>query len=254
MTISSFSKIFIVGGTGAQGLPIVRSLVQDGKYQCRILTRDATSKRSQSLAALGRNVELFEGSFMSETDLRNGYHGCDAAFVNIDGFNTGEKGEMYWAIRSYELAVEDGGIRFFVYGNLDFVYKKSGYNPGFRTGHYDGKGRIGEWIISQGAEAAKKGENTHTGVALFTTGPYIEMITAPKTPMTPVIKKMPSEMKCSLGKYHYQSMAQSLMWRWMTAGHMYDGCSTTLVVQTGWIWKLPSNMSTILTLQTRSRT
>jgi hypothetical protein len=28
------------------------------------------------------------------------------AFVNIDGFNTGEKTETYWAIRSYEIVVE----------------------------------------------------------------------------------------------------------------------------------------------------
>jgi len=38
--------------------------------------------------------------------LREGFRGCDGAFINIDGFNTGEKTEMYWAIRSYEIAIE----------------------------------------------------------------------------------------------------------------------------------------------------
>ncbi|KAF2871140.1 hypothetical protein BDV95DRAFT_494746 [Massariosphaeria phaeospora] len=188
MAFAGFSKVFVIGGTGAQGLPIVRSLVKDGKYSCRILTRDPSSRRAQSLSALGNNVEIVQGSFTNESDLRKGYSGCDAAFVNIDGFNTGEQAEMFWAIRCYELAVEDEGIRFFVYGNLDYGYKKSGFKPEFRDGHYDGKGRIGEWILFQGAKAAKKSTSA-MGVALFTTGPYIEMAIASGTIYTPVVEK-----------------------------------------------------------------
>lgn len=128
------SKIFVVGGTGAQGIPVVRGLVKDRKYVCRVLTRDPTSPRAKELLALG-NVELVEGSFASEATLREGYRGCDGAFVNIDGFNTGEKTEMFWAIRSYELAIEEG-IKFFVYGNLDFAYKKGAYDPKYRAGMF----------------------------------------------------------------------------------------------------------------------
>ena len=135
--MSKVSKVFVVGATGAQGIPIVRELVKDKAYFVRALTRDAQSQRAKDLIALG-NVELVEGTFASEDDLRNGFRGCDRAFVNIDGFNCGEKTETIWAIRSYEIALEEG-VKFFVYGNLDFVYKKAGYNPIFRTGHYDGK-------------------------------------------------------------------------------------------------------------------
>jgi hypothetical protein len=182
MSSQHTSKIFIVGGTGAQGIPIIQSLVKDKKYSCRVLTRDSTSSRAKSLLALG-NVELVEGTFADEAALRNGFKGCDGAFINIDGFNTGEKTEMYWAIRSYELALEDKGIKFFVYGNLDFALKKSGYDPRFRAGHYDGKGRIGEWILFQNQH--NKGR---MGAALFTTGPYIEMAISSLTIMTPTIE------------------------------------------------------------------
>ncbi|KIV89367.1 hypothetical protein PV10_08942 [Exophiala mesophila] len=175
------SRIFVVGGTGAQGIPVVRGLVKDGKYKVRVLTRDANSRRAKELVALG-NVELVEGTFASEADLRNGLRGCDGAFVNIDGFNSGEKTEIYWAIRSYELAIEEG-IKFFVYGNLDYVYKKSGYDPKFRTGHYDGKGRIAEWILLQNKDNDKR-----MGAAIFTTGPYIEMSIAKATIFTPSIE------------------------------------------------------------------
>ncbi|RBQ73034.1 hypothetical protein VDGD_00880 [Verticillium dahliae] len=173
--------VFVVGGTGAQGIPVIRGLVKDGAYRVRALTRDLHSARAKQLLALG-NVELQEGSFASETDLRAGFHGAQAAFVNIDGFNAGEKTEMFWAMRSYELALE-AGLGFFVYGNLDYVYKKSGYDARFRTGHYDGKGRIGEWIRLQNADNAGRMK-----AAIFTTGPYIDMAIAAYTPMSPRVE------------------------------------------------------------------
>ena len=175
------SNIFVIGGTGAQGIPIVSALVADKKYAVRVLSRDSTSPRAKALFELD-NVSFLEGSFADEAILREGLRSCDGAFVNIDGFNTGEKTETYWAIRSYEIAVEEG-IKFFVYGNLDYVLKKSGYDSRFRTGHYDGKGRIGEWILFQ-----NQVNRDRMGTAIFTSGPYIEMVISPGTPMTPTVE------------------------------------------------------------------
>ncbi|TGO14685.1 hypothetical protein BTUL_0050g00810 [Botrytis tulipae] len=181
MSSHQTSKIFIIGGTGAQGIPVIKSLVADKKYQVRVLTRDTTSTRAQQLLALG-NVELFEGTFADEEILRAGYKGCDGAFVNIDGFNTGEKTEMFWAIRSYEIAIQEG-IKFFVYGNLDYGLKKGGWQEKYHAGHYDGKGRIGEWILWQ-----NQSNPNGMGAALFTTGPYIEMAISEHTVMTPTVE------------------------------------------------------------------
>jgi hypothetical protein len=175
------SNIFVIGGTGAQGIPVVSALVADKKYAVRVLSRDSTSPRAKALFELG-NVSFLEGSFADEAILREGLRSCDGAFVNIDGFNTGEKAEIYWAIRSYEIAIEEG-IKFFVYGNLDYVLKKSGYDSRFRTGHYDGKGRIGEWILFQ-----NQVNRDRMGAAVFTSGPYIEMVISPGTPMTPTVE------------------------------------------------------------------
>jgi hypothetical protein len=181
MSSHTTSKIFVIGGTGAQGIPIIRALVADKKYSVRLLSRDSASRRATDLLALG-NVSILEGSFADEAVLREGFRGCDGAFINIDGFNTGEKTEMYWAIRSYEIAIEEG-IKFFVYGNLDYGLKKSGYDSRFRTGHYDGKGRVGEWILFQ-----NQVNSGRMGAALFTTGPYIEMVISPQTIMTPTVE------------------------------------------------------------------
>ena len=181
MSSRDISKVFIIGGTGAQGIPVIKSLVEDKKYSCLVLTRYTNSPRAQSLLKL-KNVELLEGTFTDESVLRTGYRKCGLAFVNIDGFNTGEKAEVYWAIRSYEIALEEG-ISFFVYGNLDYGLKKSGFDSRFRAGHYDGKGRVGEWILFQNRDNSKKMK-----AALFTTGPYIEMAISSLTLMTPTIE------------------------------------------------------------------
>ncbi|SIK58937.1 hopanoid-associated sugar epimerase [Mycobacteroides abscessus subsp. abscessus] len=179
--MSIASRIFVIGATGAQGMPVVKGLVGDGKYSVRALTRDITSRRAKDLTELG-DVALIEGTFADEDVLRAGLRGCNRAFVNIDGFNTGEKAETYWAMRIYEIAIEEG-IEFFVYGNLDYVIKRTGYDSRFRTGHYDGKGRVGEWILLQNGDNHRR-----MGAALFTTGPYIQMVLSKATPMTPTME------------------------------------------------------------------
>jgi uncharacterized protein YbjT (DUF2867 family) len=192
MTSQHVSRIFVIGATGAQGLPVVRGLVGDGKYSVLALTRDASSARAKSLLDLG-GVEILEGSFDNEAILREGFRACDGAFVNIDGFNTGEKTEMYWAIRAYEIALEEG-VKFFVYGNLDYTLKKAGYDSRFRTGHYDGKGRIGEWVLLQ-----NHANRDRMGAAVFTTGPYMEMVLSSRTPMTPTIEDGVATWRVPLG-------------------------------------------------------
>ncbi|KAF2416440.1 NAD(P)-binding protein [Tothia fuscella] len=182
MTTSTPPKVFIVGGTGAQGRPTIHSLVKDNAYAVRVLTRDTKASHAQSLKELGDHVELMEGTFADEATLHAGFRGCTYAFVNIDGFKTGEKTELFWAIRAYEIAIEEG-IKFFVYGNVDYAYKKGGYDPKYRCGHYDGKGRIGEWILQQ-----TKDNGGEMGAALFTTEPYLEMSIADMTIMTPTVK------------------------------------------------------------------
>ncbi|RFU23550.1 hypothetical protein B7463_g12788, partial [Scytalidium lignicola] len=160
------------------GIPVVWGLVKDGAYAVRFLTRDARSARSKQLLALG-SVKAVEGTFTSEDDLRKGFRGARYAF----------------AIPAYESALEEG-IEFFVYGNLDYGYKKAGYDPKFRAAHYDGKGRIGEWILQQNKEPMN---HKRMGAALFTTGPYMSMILGARTPMAPKIEDGVVTWRVSLG-------------------------------------------------------
>ncbi|KAK4165582.1 hypothetical protein QBC43DRAFT_333458 [Cladorrhinum sp. PSN259] len=190
MSTTPKKNILVIGGTGAQGLPVIRGLLSPSSsgtpspYTVTVLTRDPTSSRAQSLlSSFPDALKLVKGSFTSESEVRSALEGSWGAFINIDGFATGEALEMFYTIRCYELALE-AGVQFYLHGNLDYAYKNSGWDPKFRGGHYDGKGRSGQWILDRNKEEA----TSKMGAALFTTGPYIEMSIAPFTPMMPRVE------------------------------------------------------------------
>ncbi|KAI1325195.1 hypothetical protein F5Y16DRAFT_378584 [Xylariaceae sp. FL0255] len=166
-------------------MPIVKSLVQSGQYAVRALTRDPSNERFKTLQSYGLGlVESVTGTFASEDTLRATFRGAWGAFVNIDGFNSGEKTETFWTMRAWELAIEEG-VQFFIYGNLDYWYKHSGFNPKIHGGHYDAKGRVGEFFLAQ-----NKDPKVHTlmRTALFTTSPYIDMTLGGATVFRPVVE------------------------------------------------------------------
>ncbi|KAI0468810.1 hypothetical protein F4859DRAFT_488905 [Xylaria cf. heliscus] len=175
--------VAIIGGTGAQGVPVIRDLLKSGDYAVRVLTRDTNSARFKELKSYGP-IESVVGTFASEESLRATFRGAWGAWVNIDGFNSGEKTEIFWTIRAWELALEEG-VKFYVHGNLDYAYKKSGFRPEFHSGHYDAKGRVGEWILLQNRDA---GVHSRMRSAVFTTGPYIEMTIGKGTPFQPRVE------------------------------------------------------------------
>jgi hypothetical protein len=102
--------IAVIGATGAQGIPVIKHLVRDGAFRVRALTRDASHPRARGLVDLGPkgHVELMEGSAMNEDTVRRLFDGVDGAFVNLDGFAMGEKREVFWGIRIFELALTHG--------------------------------------------------------------------------------------------------------------------------------------------------
>jgi hypothetical protein len=145
---------------------VVRELAKDGRYEVVIFTRDASSERAKTLLALPR-VTAFEGTTTREKDIYTAFRQVDGIYANIDGFAIGEIQETYWGIRMFEIAVELG-IEHYVWGSLDYLLKKGGFDSKYRCGHYDAKGRVAEFILQQKPES--------TAVSILTSGPYMEMI------------------------------------------------------------------------------
>lgn len=164
----SNNLVLVIGGTGAQGAVVVEHLVKDKKYTARVLTRNPNSRRAQDLAKLG-NVEFITGDMTNEDDLVRAFEGVGLAFVNTDGFALGEQAELFWGMRIYELAVQAKTVRHYVWGSLDYATLKGGYDKKYRTGHYDGKGRVTQWLLAQQ-------QPSHMIRSVLTSGPYMDML------------------------------------------------------------------------------
>src|SRR6201999_1706536 len=91
---------------------------------------------------------IFEGETYDEPTLRKAFDGVEYVFANTNGFAIGEKAEIYWGIRLYELAREFG-LKHFVYAGLEYASKLGNFHPKYRTGHLDGKGKVVDYLKSQ---------------------------------------------------------------------------------------------------------
>ncbi|APA16062.1 hypothetical protein sscle_16g108320 [Sclerotinia sclerotiorum 1980 UF-70] len=164
--MAALKEILVIGGTGAQGIPVVKALAQSGRYTVRILTRDTNSPRAKELIALG-NVTLIQGHQDNQKDLHRAFRGVYGAWVNTDGFTLGEKDELFYGFRAYEIARGEG-VQHYVWANIEYGLKLAKWNEDYHCGHMTSKGRIGEFILAQGQEGMK--------TSLFTTGPYMDML------------------------------------------------------------------------------
>jgi uncharacterized protein YbjT (DUF2867 family) len=60
MSTESKPLIVVLGATGAQGGSVVRSLLKNGGFRIRGVTRDLLSEKSQDLSKLG--IEMVKGT------------------------------------------------------------------------------------------------------------------------------------------------------------------------------------------------
>ncbi|EKG16348.1 NmrA-like protein [Macrophomina phaseolina MS6] len=174
--MSDLREILVIGGTGAQGGPVVQgntaipiliTLARSQRYRVRVLTRDTQSPRAQALLQLP-NVHLIQGNQDNQADLHAAFRGVYGAWVNTDGFSIGEKAELFYGIRAYEIARHEN-VQHYVYANVDYTLKVAGWNEAYHVGHNDAKARVGDFILAQGQEGAMKS-------SLITTPPYMDML------------------------------------------------------------------------------
>ncbi|MCJ1239841.1 hypothetical protein MMC14_007839 [Varicellaria rhodocarpa] len=187
--------VLAIGGTGAQGVPVVKALASGSKYAVRVLSRTASSKEAKDLASI-QGVTIFEGDSYDEATLREAFKDVDFVFANTNGFAIGEKAEIYWGIRLYELAREFR-VKHFVYAGLEYASKLGNFNPKYRTGHLDGKGKVVDYLSAQ--------PTTPMAWSILTSCLYIEGLSEvlrpfpdPTDPNTMVFSVPLGDAKCPL--------------------------------------------------------
>ncbi|KAL7941302.1 hypothetical protein V8C42DRAFT_360927 [Trichoderma barbatum] len=139
--------ILILGGAGAQNSAVARELAKNESFSVKILSRSAKSEENVSLVAIPR-ISVIEGDCYDEDTLISAFEGVHAVFVNTNGFAIGEKAEIFWGIRMYEIAYWFG-VKHFIYSSLPFVSKKSGFNPKYRVPFVDGKAKVVDFLKAQ---------------------------------------------------------------------------------------------------------
>ncbi|KAH9915113.1 NAD(P)-binding protein [Fomitopsis serialis] len=173
--IQTKKLLLVIGATGAQGIAVIDGLLapsDDGSpspYAIRALTRDPDSRRAKELAA--RGVDVVRGAFDDLASVAAALQGVYGAFINTDGFTVGEQKETWAGIRIFELAKQTG-VRHYIWSNLDYGFKLSNYNTTYKCEHYDGKGRVADFMQAQPSIVSE----TDMTWSVITSGPYMEML------------------------------------------------------------------------------
>lgn len=139
MSTSKNPVVLIIGGAGAQNSTVAKVLSDAGTYTIHLLTRSIES-HSKDLGPLP-NVKLIEGDCYDEDTLVSAFKGVNLCFVNTNGFAIGEKNEIYWGIRMYEIA-RWAGVEHFIYSGLPYVSKNGDFDPKSRVPFVDGKAKV----------------------------------------------------------------------------------------------------------------
>ncbi|KAI0733616.1 hypothetical protein C8Q72DRAFT_933199 [Fomitopsis betulina] len=174
--------ILVIGATGAQGLRVIDALLApsaDGTpspYAVRAFTRNPQGQRAVELASKGVEVvkdaaRYCSGSHDDFVSVAAALKGVYGTWVNTDGFTVGEAKETWEGIRIFELA-KQAGIRHYIWSNLDYISKLTNYDERYRCEHYDGKGRVAEFIQAQPSIV----NDTDMSWTVVTSGPYMEML------------------------------------------------------------------------------
>lgn len=128
-------------------LNVSLALASDSKYAVRVITRNASSKDAIELATIP-GVTILEGNTYHEPTLREALKDVEYVFANTNGFAIGEMAEIYWGIRIYELCRESR-VKHFIYASLEYASKLGNFDPKYRCGHVDGKGKVADYISAQ---------------------------------------------------------------------------------------------------------
>jgi NmrA-like family len=142
------------------------ALAESGRYHLRVLTRNLKSSRAKQLAALP-NVALLQGAQDNQQDLHNVFRGTYGAWVNTDGFTLGEKDELFYGFRAYEIARSER-VQHYVWANIEYAMDAANFDETYHCGHMESKGRVGKFTLAQGQGGMKS--------TLFSTGPYMDML------------------------------------------------------------------------------
>ncbi|KFY97937.1 hypothetical protein V500_01855 [Pseudogymnoascus sp. VKM F-4518 (FW-2643)] len=154
------SKIIaVIGATGAQGGSVISTLLADGTYKIRGVTRNVTSAQSQALAAQG--VEMIQADLNDEQALIKAFKGVSAIYAVTDfmqpfgkyGPEVALKGEVAQGINLANAASKTSTLEHYIWSTLPNGKELSGGKH--IVPHFEGKNQIDAYIKNNAKLLAK---------------------------------------------------------------------------------------------------
>ncbi|XP_059980300.1 nmrA-like family domain-containing protein 1 isoform X2 [Lagenorhynchus albirostris] len=134
--------VVVFGATGAQGGSVARTLLEDGTFRVRVVTRDPGQRAAKKLRLQG--AEVVQGDQDDEASMELALIGAHATFIVTN----------YWENCSQEQEVKQGklladlakrlGLHYVVYSGLENIKKLTAGR--LAAGHFDGKGEVEEYF------------------------------------------------------------------------------------------------------------
>jgi len=140
--------LVVFGGTGKKGKSVIKSILNDGTFQVRTLTRNANDPKAQKLSSKG--VQIMEGNIHNIDDLRRVLNGAYAVFASVPwGKDADNESEEDLGKKIGKISRESG-IRHFIWSTFPNVEKIT--RGEFDVPHFTATARVNRWIKNLGFE------------------------------------------------------------------------------------------------------
>ncbi|MBV8251420.1 MAG: NmrA/HSCARG family protein [Chitinophaga sp.] len=143
MTQKDNPLITIVGVLGKQGISVARSLLENGHYRVRGITRRINSPEAIELAQQGVELVSIPLDLGYKKEFVEAFRGADAAFIMTPNLPPPATHEMELGIQLADAAVE-AGVNHIVFSGLENVDKITGGK--MSAPHFTDKANIEEYI------------------------------------------------------------------------------------------------------------
>ncbi|XP_008056205.1 nmrA-like family domain-containing protein 1 [Carlito syrichta] len=138
--------VVVFGATGAQGGSVAHTLLEDGTFRVRVVTRNPGKSAAKKLRQQG--AEVVQGDQDDQASMELALTGAHATFIVTN----------YWENCSQEQEVKQGkllanlakhlGLRYVVYSGLENIKKLTAGR--LAVAHFDGKGEVEEYFRDLG--------------------------------------------------------------------------------------------------------
>lgn len=139
--------IAVFGGTGNQGKSVVRALLNDGRYDVRIMSRNPSTKKCcAKFESMGATI--VQGSMHHPEDVRRFLHGVYGVFFVTDFWDPESMGREDVVTKEVSRIAKESGVKHFVWSttpNISWISKGRYHAP-----HFANKTKIDRFVKKLG--------------------------------------------------------------------------------------------------------